>query len=128
MPMPARMFALSRLEDWEVLDEPRRLRSGAALSDVAGELSRALESRHRMIVTALLNAGRVDLAHRILGSRLLSVSHADRDARVTITVGYEELDAVRQLLQFSDHIEVLSPLAARRIIHDLATQVALRHR
>ena len=122
-----RMFALSRLEDWEVLDEPRRLRSGAALAEVAGELSRALESRHRMTVTALLDAGRVDLARRILGSRLLSVSQADRDARVTITVGYDELDAVRQLLQFSDHIEVLSPLAARRIIHDLATQIALAH-
>jgi predicted DNA-binding transcriptional regulator YafY len=123
-----RMFALSRLEDWEVLDQPRRLRNGAALSDVAGELSRALESRRRVTVTALLDADRVDLARRILGSRLLAVSHADRGARVTITVGYDELGAVRQLLQFGDHIEVLSPPAARRIIHDLATQIALRHR
>jgi predicted DNA-binding transcriptional regulator YafY len=123
-----RMFALSRLEDWEVLDEPRRLRSGAALSDVAAELSRTLESRHRVTVTALLDADRVDLARRILGSRLLTVSHSDRDARVTITVGYDELDAVRQLLQFSDHIEVLRPQAARRMIHDLARQIALTHR
>ena len=123
-----RMFALSRLEDWEVLDEPRRLRSGAALSEVARELSRALESRHRVTVTALLDADRVDLARRILGSRLLAVSPADRDARVTITVGYDELNAVRQLLQFSDHIEVLRPQAARRIIRDLARQIALTHR
>ena len=122
-----RMFALSRLEDWEVLDEPRRLRGGAALSDVAGELSRTLESRHRVTVTALLDADRVDLARRILGSRLLAVSHCERDARVTITVGYDELDAVRQLLQFGDHIEVLRPQAARGIIHDLARQIALTH-
>ncbi len=124
-----RMFALSRLEDWEGTGLPAawRLRSGAALSDVAGELSRALESRHWVTVTALLDADRVDLAHRILGSRLLSVSHADRDARVTITVGYDELDAVRQLLQFSDHIEVIRPSAARRIIHDLARQIAFTH-
>jgi predicted DNA-binding transcriptional regulator YafY len=79
-------------------------------------------------VTALLDAARVDLARRILGSRLLTVSDSDRDARVTITVGYDELDAVRQLLQFSDHIEVLGPQAARRIIHDLARQIALTHR
>jgi predicted DNA-binding transcriptional regulator YafY len=123
-----RMFALSRLEGWEVLDEPRRLRNGASLSDVAAELSRALESRHRVTVTALLDADRVDIARRILGSRLLSVSHADRDVRATITVGYDELDAVRQLLQFSDHIEILRPQAARRIVHDLATQIALTHR
>jgi len=123
-----RMFALSRLECWEVLDEPRRLRSGAALPEVAGKLSRALESRHRVTVTALLDADRVDLARRILGSRLLAVSQVDRDARATITVGYDELDAVRQLLQFSDHIEILRPQAARRIIHDLAGQIARTHR
>ena len=134
-----RMFALSRLEGWEVLDEPRRLRAGAALSDVARELSRALESRHRVTVTALLDADRLDLARRILGSRLLTVGPADPvgpadhadpadgGARVTITVGYDEVDAVRQLLQFGDHIEVLRPPAARKIIHDLATQIARTH-
>ena len=95
---------------------------------MAGELSRALESRHRVTVTALLAADRVDLARRILGSRLLAVSHSDGDSRVTITVGYDELGGVRQLLQFSDHIEVLRPHAARRIIHDLARQIALTHR
>jgi len=122
------MFALSRLEGWEVLDEPRRLRNGAALSDVAAELSRALESHHRVTVTALLDADRVDIARRILGSRLLAVSHDDRDVRATITVGYDELDGGRQLLQFSDHIEILRPEAARGIVHDLATQIALAHR
>ncbi len=123
-----RMFSLSRLEEWAVLDEPRRLRDGKALSDVAGELSQALESRHQITVTALLDADRVDLARRILGSRLRSVSQADGDARATITVGYDELDAVRQLLQFSDHIEVLRPRAARRLVHDLAGQIARTHR
>jgi predicted DNA-binding transcriptional regulator YafY len=123
-----RMFALSRLEGWEVMDEPRRLRTGAALVEVARELSEALESRHRVTITALLDADRVDIARRILGSRLQSVSHAGQDARVTITVGYDELDGVRQLLQFSDHIEILGPEAARRLIHDLAEQIVLAHR
>jgi hypothetical protein len=89
-----RMFALSCLEGWDVLDEPRYLRPGATLTDVAGELSQALESRHR----------------------------------VTITVGYDELDGVRQLLQFSSHIEVLHPEAARRLIYELAQQIVPAHR
>jgi len=122
-----RMFAFSRLDTWEVLDEPRRLRSGAALSDVAEELSSALESSHRVIVTALIDADRVDIARRVLGSRLRSASVPDGDARVTITVGYQELDGVRQLLQFSDHIEVLRPRAARRLIYDLARKIGDRH-
>jgi predicted DNA-binding transcriptional regulator YafY len=123
-----RMFSLSRLEEWAVLDEPRRLRDGAALSDVATQLSRALESHQQITVTALLDADRVDLARRILGSRLRSVSQEDGDARATITVGYDELDGVRQLLQFSDHIEVLHPPAARKVVHDLAAQIARAHR
>lgn len=122
-----RMLALARLEGWEVLDEPRRLRAGATLSDVAAELSQALESRHRVTITALLDADRVDIARRVLGSRLRSVSHAGQDARATITVAYDELDAVRQLLQFSDHIEILRPEAARRMIHDLAERIARAH-
>jgi predicted DNA-binding transcriptional regulator YafY len=123
----SRMFALSRLDTWEVLDEPRRLRSGLALSDVAAELSLALESRHRVTVTALIDADRVDIARRVLGSRLRSASVPDGDARATITVGYEELDGVRQLLQFSDHIEVLRPLAARKLIREVAQQIAVTH-
>lgn len=123
-----RMFALSRLEDWKALDEPRRLRAGAALTDVARELSQALESRHGVTITALLDADRVDIARRILGSRLLSVSHVGQDARATITVGYDELDGVRQLLQFTDHIEILRPEAARRIVRHLAGQIVLAHR
>jgi predicted DNA-binding transcriptional regulator YafY len=122
-----RMFSLTRLEEWMVLDEPRRLRDGAALSDVAAQLSRALESRQQITVTALLDADRIDLARRILGSRLRSVSQEDGDARATITVGYDELDGVRQLLQFSDHIEVLHPPAARKVVHDLAAQIARAH-
>jgi predicted DNA-binding transcriptional regulator YafY len=123
-----RMFSLTRLEEWAVLDEPRRLRDGAALSDVAAQLSRALESGQQITVTALLDTDRIDLARRILGSRLRSVSQEDGDARATITVGYDELDGVRQLLQFSDHIEVLRPPAARTIVRDLAAQIARAHR
>lgn len=124
------MYALARLEAWEVLDEPRRLRAGATLAGTAAELGRSLEARHEITVTALLDADRVDLARRVLGSRLRSVTPADAAAggRVTIAVAYDQLDSVRQLLQFSDHIEVTGPPAARRLVRALAEQLARTHR
>lgn len=123
-----RLFALSRLEEWEVLEEPRRLRDGEDLAGVAAELGRALESRQDVTVTALLRADRVDLARRVLGARLRTVGEAGGDGRVTITVAYDELDGTRQLLQFGDHIEVVHPEPARRLVHDLAQRLARAHR
>jgi predicted DNA-binding transcriptional regulator YafY len=52
---------------------------------------------------------------------------ADVRARATITVGYDDLDGVRQLLQFSNHIEILGPEEARRLIRDLAEQIVRAH-
>jgi predicted DNA-binding transcriptional regulator YafY len=123
-----RMYALARLEHWQVLDEPRHLRAGATLVGTAAELGRTLETRHQITVTALLDADRVDLARRILGSRLRSVAPGAADGRATITIVYDQLAAVRQLLQFSDHIEVTDPPAARELIRTLAEQLARRHR
>ena len=124
-----RMFAVTRLEHWEVLGEPRRLRDGATLAGTAASLGQALEGRPGITVTALLDASRVDIARRILGSRLRSVAPCDADAgRVTIAVAFEHLDAVRQLLQFSDHIEVVGPPTARDLVRMLAQRIADTHR
>lgn len=122
-----RMFALTRLDHWDVLDEPRRLRTGVTLDDVAHHLGRALEGRHTVTVTALLDADRVDLARRVLRGRLRSIDQTGHPRRVTITIGYEQLDGVRQLLQFADHLEVVAPTAARELIQRLARDVALAH-
>ncbi|MDV6289643.1 WYL domain-containing protein [Streptomyces sp. UP1A-1] len=104
------MFALTRLRDWTVLDTARRLRPGADLAGTARELGEALESREQVVVTARLDGASVDLARRILGARLRTVGdRQDGDGRVEITVAYGALDGVRQLLQFSDHIEVVAP-------------------
>ena len=121
------MFALTRLDHWDVLDEPRRLRTGVTLDDVAHHLGRALEGRHTVTVTALLDADRVDLARRVLRGRLRSIDQTGHPRRVTITIGYEQLDGVRQLLQFADHLEVVAPTAARELIQRLAQDVALAH-
>ncbi|MFB7088161.1 helix-turn-helix transcriptional regulator [Streptomyces sp. NPDC056296] len=123
-----RMFALIRLRDWTVLNTARRLRPGADLAGTARELGEALESGQQVIVTARVDAGSIDLVRRILGARIRTVSdRQDDDGRVEITVAYGHLDGVRQLLQFSDHIEVVEPEAARRLVHRLATRIAHTH-
>ncbi|MFD7026056.1 WYL domain-containing protein, partial [Promicromonospora sukumoe] len=122
-----RLFALTRLDGWVLLDEPRRLRAGTTLADVAAGLGQALETRHEVTVTALLDADGVDLARRILGSRLRTVGPADASGRVPITVAYAQVQAARQLLQFADHIEVTAPPEARSLLRRLATETATRH-
>ncbi|MFI8945093.1 helix-turn-helix transcriptional regulator [Streptomyces sp. NPDC053750] len=123
-----RMFALTRLRDWTVLDAGRRLRPGADLVGTARDLGDELESRQHVVVTARVDAGSIDLARRILGTRMRTVSdRRDDDGRVEITVAYGHLDGVRQLLQFSDHIEVVDPEPARRLIQRLAARIAHTH-
>ncbi len=68
------------------------------------------------------------MARRILGNRLIAVDATENPDLVQITVGYDQLDAVRQLLQFSDHIEVMDPPEARALLADLAESIAHRHR
>lgn len=63
----------------------------------------------------------------MLGARFATAGAREDDGRVEITVAYDQLDGVRQLLQFSDHIEVLAPAAARSLIHHLATRIAGTH-
>ncbi|MFF4096611.1 helix-turn-helix transcriptional regulator [Streptomyces sp. NPDC001834] len=141
-----RMYALSRLADWEVLDEPRRLRANTTLTELAGTLGASLEDAQDLVVTVRLDADRLDIAKRILGKRLLSTGSADAGANgdadvsasadadadaegtVVLQVGYDQLDGVRQLLQFSDHFEVLGPPSARELIERLAEAIAHRHR
>ncbi|GAA3598335.1 hypothetical protein GCM10022223_12090 [Kineosporia mesophila] len=117
-----RMFALARVSGWEALDEPRRLREGADLASVARQLGEKLERRDEVIVTAHLARDRLDLARRILGTRLREITDLD-DGRVSLTVAYEETAGVRQLLQFGEHIEIVAPEPARRLVRDLAQRL-----
>ncbi|MBF8175791.1 WYL domain-containing protein [Streptomyces olivaceus] len=122
-----RMFALARLQHWSVLDADRRLRPGADLAGTARQLGEELEGAGHVVVTARLDAGSLDLARRILGARLRTAGGREDDGRVEITVSYGQLDGVRQLLQFGDHIEVVGPQAARRLIGRLAAGIARTH-
>ncbi|WP_269770019.1 helix-turn-helix transcriptional regulator [Brevibacterium antiquum] len=122
-----RMFATTRLVRWQSLNEQRRIRSDANLAEAADSLVRTLEGRDDVIIVALLDAGSMDLAKRILGSRLLGAETSDDPDRVRIEVGYSEIGGVRQLLQFADHIEILAPAQARKLAGELAAQMATKH-
>jgi predicted DNA-binding transcriptional regulator YafY len=121
-----RMFATERLVSYEVLGEPARVRAGHTLATVWAQLRAQVEQVGRVMVEARLRRSRVDLAHRVLGSRMTEIRHHD-DEWCHVTIRYEEVEAVRQLLQFGDHIEVLAPAGARDRIHELACDLVARH-
>ncbi|MFI5853430.1 helix-turn-helix transcriptional regulator [Streptomyces parvulus] len=122
-----RMFALARLERWTVLDAARRLRPGADLAGTARELGEALESEGSFVVTARVDAASLDLTRRILGARLRTAGEPGADGRVEVTVAYDRLAAVRQLLQFGEHIEVVAPREARELVRRLVADLARTH-
>ena len=124
-----RMYAVERLASWEVLDAPRRLRPSETLESVVAELARDLERpRETTVVTAELKRGSLDLARRIIGSRLVSVrdGYDDGDSPdiVRIEIAYTQVEGVRQLLQFGDDIEVIAPEKARQVLGRMARSAA----
>jgi predicted DNA-binding transcriptional regulator YafY len=118
-----RLYSLERVQRWEVLPAGRSLRQGESLASVSRHLSASVERRNGITVVASLAADRLDLARRILGSRLTSSKPLDAD-RVEITVVYDEVAAVRQLLQFGAHLRVTAPPEAQAIMRDVATATA----
>nr|WP_280634525.1 WYL domain-containing protein [Rhodococcus sp. 1R11] len=98
---------------------PTRRTKWAALKD-------RTERRGPVSVTVRLPENGLDLARRVLASRIHDVSEA-KDGWCTVVVRYHDIESVRQLLRFGDHIEVLTPAAARERIGQLATIPAERH-
>jgi predicted DNA-binding transcriptional regulator YafY len=121
-----RLFNLDRLDSYEVQSGPAATRDGQDLRSVWDQLRRQTETLGHVIVTARLRASRVDLARRILGARLEDVRPAD-GGWCRANVRYPDLESVRQLLQFGDHIEVLAPAEARQRVRELAADLARRH-
>jgi len=121
-----KLFNLDRLEHYEELSEPARTRQDHDLRSVWDELKQRTESPGRVHIAVRLRESRVDLARRILGARLTDTAPAHDGWRL-MTVSYPDVESVRQLLQFGDHIEVLAPERARQRIGELATDLAGRH-
>nr|WP_268741908.1 WYL domain-containing protein [Corynebacterium variabile] len=123
-----RQYAVERLVAWTVVDAPRRLRPGATLDSLVEQLARNLERpEETVVVTAELHRGRLDIARRILGSRLIAVESSQDADTVKISVEYVEIGGVRQLLQFGDSIEVTEPDEARHLMVDLSRAILSRY-
>lgn len=121
-----RLFALERLSSFEMLEAPAALRAKETLGSVWQDLKELTEAPGRVSVTVRLRESRLDLARRILGARIHRVSGVE-DGWCTIVVRYPDVESVRQLLQFGDHLEVLAPQSARERVHRLALDLAERH-
>lgn len=121
-----RLYALERLSSYEQLDAPAVHRPGETLRTLWAALRTRTEAQDRVSVTIRLPENGLDLARRILGSRIHSISDA-QEGWCTVVVRYPDVESVRQLLQFGDHIEVLSPASARERIGQLARDLADRH-
>ncbi len=121
-----RMFALERLASYEVLAEPARLRAGQTVTTVWAQLTSQVEQVGDVVVEVRLRANRLDLARRVLGARITEVRDSGGEW-CHVTIRYDEVESVRQLLQLGDHIEVLAPERARRRVHELARDLAARH-
>jgi predicted DNA-binding transcriptional regulator YafY len=78
-------------------------------------------------VRARLRADRLDLARRILGRRLARVSSVEPEY-VEITVAYDQLPGIRQLLQFGEHLTVTHPPEATKAMREIVEAMASTYR
>jgi predicted DNA-binding transcriptional regulator YafY len=122
-----RLFALERLTAYEALEEPAALRPEQTLQTMWTELKQRTESPGSTEVSVRLRSSRLDLARRVLGNRIREASGTD-DEWCALVIRYPDVESVRQLLQFGDHIEVLAPETARARMHQLAAALAENHR
>ena len=121
-----RMFNTIRIEDRLCCTDVAVLRPDQDLRSVWRDLVTSFEPTPGVEVHGLLRSTRLDLAQRILGTRMVSITHTE-DAWTPITVRYSDVESVRQLLQFGDHIRILSPTDAVRRFHDLAARITQNH-
>lgn len=121
-----RMFNTSRIQAHHPLPQTAVLRPGEDLRTVWAGLLDDFQPVPAVEVRALLRSTRLDLARRILGTRLVATTAVDAEWS-SIVVQYPDVESVRQLLQFADHIRVLDPNEAVERIHTLADELTQNH-
>ncbi|WP_317445526.1 YafY family protein [Streptomyces collinus] len=111
-----RLFRADRVRSARLLDEPVRRRTGVELADVWEVLRRQVEERPEgaIDVTVRVRRERLDMFQRVVGALLTELPEDDGEGDwVTVRLSYPALRAVRQLLGFSDQVEILDPPEAR---------------
>ncbi|MGW1912455.1 helix-turn-helix transcriptional regulator [Streptomyces sp. NPDC002076] len=111
-----RLFRADRIRSARPLDEPVRRRPGIELADVWELLRRQVEERPEggTEVTVRVRRARLDMFQRVLAAQLTELPDDDGESEwVTARLVFPVLRAVRQLLAFSDQVELLDPPEAR---------------
>ncbi|MGW7823301.1 helix-turn-helix transcriptional regulator [Streptomyces puniciscabiei] len=110
-----RLFRADRIRSARPLDEPVRRRPGVELADAWEVLRRQVEEQQGGIeVTVRVRRERFDMFQRVAAAQLTAVPDDDGESEwVTARLTYPVLPAVRQLLGFSDQVELLDPPEAR---------------
>ncbi|WP_129306421.1 YafY family protein [Streptomyces sp. L2] len=109
------LFRADRVHSARLLDDPVRRRAGVELADAWEALRRQVEERPDGIeVTVRIRREHLDMFRRIAAQQLTAPPEGDVEGDwVTVRLSYPVLRAVRQLLAFSDRVEVLAPPEAR---------------
>ncbi|MFE2098071.1 MULTISPECIES: YafY family protein [unclassified Streptomyces] len=111
-----RLFRADRVRSARLLDDPVRRRPGVELADVWEVLRRQVEERPEdgIDVTVRIRRERLDMFQRMAAGQLTGLPDDDGESDwVTALLSYPVLRAVRQLLAFSDQVEILDPPEAR---------------
>ncbi|WP_217215006.1 YafY family protein [Streptomyces sp. AC550_RSS872] len=111
------LFRADRVRSARVLEDVVRRRPGVELADVWEVLRRQVEERPGGIdVTVRVRRDRLDLFLRLMASSLVSLPEGEGtagDEWATVRLSLGVVGEARQLLQFSDRVEVLSPPEVR---------------
>ncbi|MFF3329872.1 helix-turn-helix transcriptional regulator [Streptomyces sp. NPDC002888] len=119
------LFRADRVHSATVLDDPVRRRSGVELADVWEVLRRQVEERPGGLdVTVRVRRDRLDMFLRLNAAVLAELPEDDGESEwVTVRLSYGFVREARQLLAFSDRVEVLSPPQVREELRAAAASV-----
>jgi predicted DNA-binding transcriptional regulator YafY len=119
------LFRADRVHSARLLDDPVRRRSGVELADAWEVLRRQVEERPGGLdVTVRVRRERLDMFLRMNASSLAGLPDDDGVSDwVTARLSYGFVGEARQLLAFSDRIEVLSPPQVREELRAAAASV-----
>ncbi|MEU1185263.1 YafY family protein [Streptomyces sp. NPDC005820] len=121
-----RLFRADRVRSAKVLDDPVRRRPGVELADAWEVLRRRVEERPAGVdVTVRVRRDRLDMFLRLNAPALVELPEEEggEGAWVTARLSYPSLPAARQLLAFTDRVEVLSPPEVREELRAAAASV-----
>ncbi|WP_405730971.1 YafY family transcriptional regulator [Streptomyces sp. NBC_00028] len=119
-----RLFRADRVRSAAVLADAVRRRPGVELADAWEVLRRQVEERPGGIdVVVRVRRDRLDLFRRMTAGRLTESPEDDGGDWVTARLSYGVVAEARQLLAFSDRVEVLSPPEVREELARAAASV-----